>query len=182
MKTLTSLMLALLFASLPAYASDGSGGSPGCTGNMGANGASRSFSSEVVYAVYPLCQVGQQIAAANDVAKLRDFLAAGCSATKAAPPGSDASLVELAIAYRRPQILEMLYREVPETKDAVNLYAPLRPIYPLNRLKAALNPFEIAVYTRTLRVLQSDLYMDAFVEIALDGSQLRLLNLSLIHI
>ena len=156
----------------------GAAGNPGAVGSEGSEGQAGSTNASEWYARFPLCQVAQLLVSINVLPKLHEFLGAGCSVTVAGRPGSSASLYELAVAYQKVDILKViLARE--DVRKSVDLYGTLRGVFPLDRLKVDLNPFEIAAYSPRLKRLETEIDESIFKEVNLDRRQLAMLKLFL---
>ena len=145
----------------------------GSTGESGHSGAIQSG-----VASFPLCESGQEIANNRDAVKLQEFLTAGCSATSIPAKGTTASMFELIIANRFPDLLAILF-EHPEVRETADIYSKMRPVSPLNRLSLTLNPFEIIIYDRLLSDLEEGHNEGIFKDLYVDTDQLAMLNILL---
>lgn len=170
-------------ASMPrkpaSESSSGARGNAGACGVAGADGISGRINAEALYPLYPLCNVASIITSANDSKKLREFLNAGCRIDVPALPGSANSLWDLAVAKLQIDLIKIMLSE-PSVADQVNLYQPVDSrALAKNYLMVPLNPFEVAIYGRTLSKVTPDAAPDAIKDLYVSGHQVAMLQLLL---
>ena len=154
-------------------------GQSGACGLPGSDGIAGQINADALYPLYPLCNVASIITSANDSKKLNEFLGAGCRIDVPAMPGSASPLWDLAVAKQRIDLIKIVLSDAGIAKQA-NLYQPIdSKALAKSDLLIPLNPFEVAVYGRTLRKINPEAVPVAQKSLYVDGQQVAMLNLLL---